>query len=132
MTAAVFAQLYYGPVTIWDWWAASKDSNRRTKSFLHIADPEQAVRAGTLICEEDSGSAVVLGGKLERFPIVTATWDRRLHAAAAAAMAADRAAELSAAVSGLSWLPHVSYQALTSPSRQRGCSAGRVAFVQCV
>jgi hypothetical protein len=56
------------------------------------------VKAGTLICEEDSGATVVLGHKLGQFPIVAATWDRRLHAAAAASVAAERAAELSAEV----------------------------------
>ena len=74
------------------------------------ADPEQAVKAGTLICEVDSGAAVAIGYKLKQFPIVTATWDQRLHAAAAAAVAADRAAKLSAAVrrpSHQPWLRHV-------------------------
>ena len=66
-----------------------------------IADPQQTLKAGTLICKEDSGTAVAIQHKLDHFPIVTATWDHRLHAAAAAAMAADRAAELSAAVSAV-------------------------------
>jgi hypothetical protein len=95
--AVVSAHVHHSPVTAIN--TAASTSFIDIQSF---ADPEQAVKAGTLICEEDSGGAVVLAHKLNfQFPIVTATWDRRLHAAAAAAMAADRAAKLSAAVRAL-------------------------------